>query len=329
MRIEAFTEAKAHGAPDTNEDALVVLPGRAFAVLDGVTDRVGTRYEGMLSGRYASRLLARTLEEVLKDAVPDDPWAPIAACTEAIRRVYDRHGSTEQVRHDWNRQMAATLALVMLGPDHAHVVLVGDSGVRLNGTTLWQENKDIDLITATLRQHAWAVVAGRTDDTADRERISRAVCWSGAAHAAPLVAPLLREDDLRTIAQDAAVACQARLPHLAAGVVAAAIANGIIHGQGGHQNNPESPLGYPSLNGFPIPRGLVRIERVPRAGLHTAELFSDGYFAPGDAFGVDSWEAKFRGVERCDPHKIGAYPSVKGSTAANYADDRTYLGVVL
>ena len=49
MLIEAFTEAKDPLAPGANEDRFVILPGRAFAVIDGVTDRLGTRYNGMLS----------------------------------------------------------------------------------------------------------------------------------------------------------------------------------------------------------------------------------------------------------------------------------------
>ena len=328
MRIEAFTEAKRFGSPDSNEDAMLVLPGRAYAVMDGVTDRVGTRYEGMLSGRYASHLLQRTLEH-LPDQVLNEPGAIVAAATAAIRGVYDAHGTTEAVRNDPNRQMAATLALVTLAPDAAHVVLVGDSGVRLNGDTLWQENKDIDTVTATMRRHAWARVAARTPLVAERERAARAVAWSGVDHAAGLVRPWLTEDDLRDVARDTLESCRTLLPHQREEALRPVIAGGIIHAQGGHQNSPDSPFGYASLNGFPIPQALVRVERVPRAGLRTIELFTDGYFAPGDAWGVAAWEAAFARVEAEDPHKVGAFPSVKGTTDVQWADDRTYLGVEL
>ena len=329
MRLEVFTEAKTNGTPDTNEDAFLLLPDRAYAVVDGVTDRVGTRYGGVLSGRYASRLIVAALGTLLAPAgAPlDDPWAAVEAATGALRSAYDAHGVTEAVRADWNRQMAATLALVTLTDEHAHVLLLGDSGLRLNGTATWQEHKDIDTITATLRAAAWAVVAPRTDDVADRERVSRAVCWGGVAQAGPMVAPLLTAQDLRTVAERTVARCQAVLPHLPADVVAEVVRGGIVHAQGGHQNNPASPLGYPSLNGFPVPRAMVRTERVPRAGLRTLELFTDGYFAPGRAFGVDAWEERFREVEREDPHKLGPFASAKGSTAAQWADDRTYVGV--
>jgi hypothetical protein len=42
MLIEAFSEAKDPFAPHTNEDRLVILPGRAYAVIDGVTEHAMT-----------------------------------------------------------------------------------------------------------------------------------------------------------------------------------------------------------------------------------------------------------------------------------------------
>lgn len=68
MLIEAFTEAKDPSAPHTNEDRLVILPGRTYAVIDGVTDRLGTRFDGMLPGQYAAMTVQRALEHMLKRA---------------------------------------------------------------------------------------------------------------------------------------------------------------------------------------------------------------------------------------------------------------------
>jgi hypothetical protein len=44
-------------------------------------------------------------------------------------------------------------------------------------------------------------------------------------------------------------------------------------------------------------------------------------------FGVDAWEESFAAVERDDPHKIGRWPSTKGSMRGSWTDDRTYLGI--
>ena len=76
-----------------------------------------------------------------------------------------------------------------------------------------------------------------------------------------------------------------------------------------------------------MPPALVHHEIVPRAGLGCIELYSDGYFRPGDGFGIEAWERAFREVERDDPHKLGPHASVKGTLGPVKADDRTYLGV--
>jgi hypothetical protein len=47
VRIEAFSEGKYLDDPDANEDQFLVLPGRGFAVIDGVTDISGRAFEGM------------------------------------------------------------------------------------------------------------------------------------------------------------------------------------------------------------------------------------------------------------------------------------------
>ena len=86
MRIEAFSEAKDPARPGANEDALLILPGRAYAVIDGVSDRTGVRYDGMLAGQYASTLVRRRLETILGDAGVDvvgDLTATIAAAATA------------------------------------------------------------------------------------------------------------------------------------------------------------------------------------------------------------------------------------------------------
>ncbi len=102
---------------------------------------------------------------------------------------------------------------------------------------------------------------------------------------------------------------------------------GILNEQSRHQNNPDSPLGYSCLDGFAIPAKLVRHVVLDAADVREIELFTDGYFALGDRFGVAAWEDRFAAVEREDPAKIGAYASVKGSVGGLWSDDRTYVGV--
>jgi len=327
--IEAFTEAKNPAAPETNEDALLILPGRAYAVIDGVSDRTGQRYEGMLAGRYAARLVQARLTALLGGAGEMPPAIAIVAdLTTTIAEEYARFGMGASVAADWSGKIACTLALVLLRPDTLEILLIGDSGIRLDGKRMLRMEKDLDHITALLRRQAWRAVAARAVSTEERERISRAVAFHGTGQDPTTLAPLDSED-LRAIAAQTMASCAVDLPHIPPDLVCGLVTRGIVGGQGTHQNNPASALGYSCLDGFPIPSEFTLTERVPRAGRTTIELFTDGYFRPGDAFGVASWEVAFQAVEAEDPAKVERYLSPRGSSAGIWADDRTYLGVRL
>ena len=105
--------------------------------------------------------------------------------------------------------------------------------------------------------------------------------------------------------------------------------HGIVGAQGDYQNNPESILGYACLDGFTVPRTLMRITTVEARGVETLELLTDGYFRLGETMGLAAWEAAHAVVEAEDPAKVARYRSTKGSIPSRWADDRTYIGVAL
>jgi hypothetical protein len=323
MRIEAFTEAREPARPETNEDSLVVLPGRAFAVIDGVTDRDGSRFDGMLGGRYAARLVARRLETLLATATPP-PESIIPTLTDTLRDACRHHG-VDLAGARWGGRMCCTLALVLLDDTDVSVLLVGDSGVRINAEVL-QARKDLDTITALLRRAAWHHLTPLLGEGDERERLARQIVFHGTGQPP---SDALDQPTLRTLHTRAAAACAAALPHIPADDVAYLLHHGIVHGQGTYQNRTDTVLGYSCLDGSDIPPALIRTARFPRAGVNTIELFSDGYARPAPGFGIAAWEADFATTERLDPSKTGAFLSVKGSTPGRWSDDRTYLGIQL
>ncbi|WP_201836909.1 PP2C family serine/threonine-protein phosphatase [Microvirga zambiensis] len=328
MLIEAFSEAKDPSAPDTNEDRFVVLPGRAYAVIDGVTDRLGTRYNGMLSGQYAATIVKEALEYALtRPDRPTDTKLLIPILTQAIADAYRTHGTLDAARSDVNYRFSSTLTVALIGDETIDIALVGDTGIRINGSRILQIDKDLDLITSTLRQKAWPVIGARTSDPVIQEKTSRRVTWFGTRQPHEALADILDPQDLVLIEQHAVTACVQALPHVPQGDIETLVRGGIVNAQGAYQNNTSTILGYSALDGFEVPLSLVHFERLPRAEVRTIELFSDGYFRPGADFGVASWEEAFRDVEREDPAKVILYPSPKGSTATHWTDDRTYLGV--
>jgi len=328
MLIEAFSEAKNPSAPDTNEDRFVILPGRAYAVIDGVTDRLGTRYNGMLSGQYAATIVKEALEYALtRPDRPTDTRALIPIVTQAIADAYSAHGTLDAARSDVNYRFSSTLTIALIGDETIDIALVGDTGIRINGSRILQIDKDLDLITSTLRQQAWPVIGIRTGDPAIQETISRRVTWFGTRQPHEALADILDPQDLVLIEQRSVAACAEALPHVPRADIETLVRGGIVNAQGAYQNDTRTILGYSALDGFEVPLSLVHFERLPRAEVRTIELFSDGYFRPGADFGVASWEEAFREVEREDPAKVILYPSPKGSTATHWTDDRTYLGV--
>jgi hypothetical protein len=328
MLIEAFSEAKDPSAPLTNEDRLVILPGRAYAVIDGVTDRLGTRYDGMLSGQYAAVIVKGALEHMLSapDA-PRDGFSIVRALTNHIAGAYRAHGMSKRVQSDWNVRISAALAMALVQEETLDIILVGDSGVRINGGRVLQMEKDLDRITSTLRREAWPVIGEKTSDPVVQEQMSRRITWHGTRQPLDALSGMFTPDDMARIEQRALAANAAALPHVPRPDIENLVRGGIVNAQGGYQNDASTLLGYPCLDGFEVPESLIRIERFPREEVETIEIFSDGYFKPGDAFGVAAWEQAFTQVEREDPAKVVLYSSPKGSIGSTWADDRTYLGV--
>jgi hypothetical protein len=199
--------------------------------------------------------------------------------------------------------------------------------VRLGGARHVQLEKDLDRVTATLRRVAWAALARRGSDPAALESGSRRVAWHGTRQPVDALGGALDEADLAAIERAAIDGALAAMPRLPRAAVERLVAGGIVHAQGDFQNARGSPLGYSCLDGFEVAMELVHHERVARRDARTAELYSDGYFKPGDGFGIAAWERAFAEVEVEDPAKIGRFASVKGTLGAVKADDRSYLGV--
>jgi hypothetical protein len=334
--LEAFTLGKKFGHPEMNEDSLVIMPDIGYAVIDGVTDRNGTTYDGMLSGRFASRTVRRAIETFLlaqgrsgmENLHYRGPVELITYLDRAIRAGYEANGARERAEADWKLRGGCTVMLAFYLGDRLEVVAVGDSGARFNETDLFQVLKPLDDVTSILRREAWRYFAGRGHDDADCDRLSAALTWQGTRFQ-QAGSPAPGENALAEIEAKALAACRQRLPHVPEWELTELFHKGIAYGQGDFQNVTDRVLGYGGLDGFGVPDKYIETRSYRLDEIETVELFSDGYFMPGDLFGVASWEKAFRDVEERDPHKIGDFMSTKGTTAAMLTDDRTYLGVRL
>ncbi|MSP48830.1 MAG: hypothetical protein EXQ95_05830 [Alphaproteobacteria bacterium] len=327
MHVRAFSAAKDPDRPETNEDRLVVVPDRLYAVIDGVTDRTSRRYGDRTGGRVA----AETVELALLELAHDDACRSIDAAGlvrrlgQAFQSAYRAHGVLEEARAAETSRFGSTLALAVDRGDRFGFFFIGDSGMRLNGREVVDNDKDLDHVTATLRGFAYRRVAAAGADPTMTELASRALCWRGTRTLPPEARPWLEEPDLAAIRDAALAKLKADLPKIPVEDMTRLILDGIIGAQGGYQNRPDLALGYSSLDGFTLTAAGVRVFERPKAEAATLELFTDGYFALPGAATVAAWEAKADEVERVDPAKVAEYPSTKGSLGRIRADDRTVV----
>ena len=327
MRIEAFSEGKNLDDLGANEDQLLILPGCGYAVIDGVTDRTGHRYEGMLAGRMAGLLVRDATASFLLDPANRelDPGALVAHVTAAVQAAYARFGIADAARTRPARRFGATLALAADLGDTIRIVLVGDSGVRLNGDELIVIDPGLDKVTASIRLAAWQALETKGAPRDDCRRVSRSCVFNGLKSLQPDMHPWLDAQSLADLRDSYLAEAEARFPDIPKADLETLIDGGIIEGQGRFQNNTKSPLSYCVLDGFKVPMALVHTLERAKNSIRTLELFTDGYFTPGAEPSIDAWEAAFAEVERTDPDKRHQFASVKGTVGRIRADDRTVV----
>ncbi len=337
MLLEAFSQGKKFGHPEANEDSFVAIPGAGYAVIDGVTDRNGTRYAGMLSGQFASRTIKRATERFLIEQQSPSiasafryggPRAFIDYLTAALHAAYVAEGALEAVQGDWKVRAGCTVVAALQVGERLEIIAVGDSGIRINGSELLWVLKPLDDVTSILRRESWRFFESKGYSAERSDQLAGFLCWRGTRNQAPgdesADPSVVAEIERRALA-----ACRQHLPDVPEAELQLLIHHGIEHGQGEFQNVTDKTLGYGGLDGFHVPDRYIEHRSFALVDVESIELFSDGYFEPAKRFGVAEWEGAFRAVEAADPYKIDRYISTKGTTKAALTDDRTYLGVKL
>jgi hypothetical protein len=142
------------------------------------------------------------------------------------------------------------------------ITQVGDSSFRINGDTVFKNDKNIDFLTANARKEYIRL----TGDIAGSRNF---------------IMPLLKTQHI-------------------------------------YQNNPDSPLGYGSIDGTPVPSKFIRTYSFDRNEVRTLELVSDGYYgAFPEEISIGAYETLYKHIQQIDPNKCKKFASTKMN------DDRT------
>ena len=353
MYYEAFTCPKAPSRPHDNDDRAVAYEDRLFAVIDGVTDKSGAR---LPDGRSRGQAAGRLIEGVLRSVVNEGISLTITAA-ELLRRIegafqhaYRELGIVEAAGADPHLRFAAQLAAALRDGPCWRLLVVGDCGVRLNGREVLLTPHPGDAIVSLWRatvvrgaqEHGAQANRAREDDTPPPEalRAGRAYALRGTGAFLEEEAGAVPRTLYQRLRDEALATAPARFPDLPADVVRDALHRGIL-GLARERNRP-GPLGFASIDGFPVRLDGVIDRTLAASDVTSIELFSDGYFglpepppraATADVAGataiaapcVADWERHLSAVEREDPYKIGRYASTKGSAPGRFSDDRTVL----
>jgi hypothetical protein len=254
-------------------------------------------------------------------AVADGPAPSGPALVEriaaAIRAEYAQLGIERDAAADPHSRFGATLALALAVPGGWRFYRIGDSGIRLDGTETLLEESALDPVYSLFRAAFWRRLAASglpTDEVDHRARL-RLVEGVRAATDDAELARAAREE-----ATDEAVV---RFPVLDAGEVRELLDRGLAC-QSDHRGGP-GPLGYGSLDGWPIPERFIHVDDRPAETVRSIELFTDGYYGVAPGCTLAAWEHWIARVEREDPHRIGSFASTKGARPGHNADDRSLV----
>ncbi|ODT66835.1 MAG: hypothetical protein ABS75_24925 [Pelagibacterium sp. SCN 63-23] len=325
--FEGFTQAKNPDLPESNEDRIVAIPGRLYAVIDGATDLSGLRYDdrlghGATGGHLAAQAVAEALAIAGAGAFGDlpDPAALIAALNEAIAATYRRIGIAEAEIASGRERFRAAFVAAFVAGDNMRLVALGDCSIRVNGRAVLEHHFPGDSVLSKARAAAWSALAAKGLDAATIRPVARQFIVQGPASGAELPEPLDAHDLAAILAEvraDPAVLAQCDNDVARVDFLLAAGLEGIRADPGG--------FSAMVLDGVSDARSSVRVFDLALEEVETLELSSDGYPAAPETVSIAAWEAVLAEADRVDPERIGAYASTKGRVGKNFGDDRSIL----
>ncbi len=296
-----------------SDDAILFIQNRIYGVFDGVSSRE-PHIDGKVSagGRAAKTCVKSASSYVLNNKKTNFNLCELVdQLSTDLRKECNRKGISQG-------RFATTASLALEGRDKLLFLIVGDSGVRINGIETIHFKKPIDDIfsiarSVLLRQRI--PLNYTPSDFFYHELLVREMLFNGIernSHIEDVMLVISREmifpngfdewDDIY---------------HL--------LRNGIIKQQHLFANRAEHYLGYAVLNGSPI-HGADYLTFVRDLdSVNTLEFFTDGYMTYGDDVSIQSWERSWSNVEKQDPYKIDKYKNLKCSVPGELWDDRSLL----
>ena len=312
MRIELLNQSKYRHGSRPGDDVPLVVPGVVFGVFDGATDALGTEIDGVSAGRLAALTVAGELAALA--AAPEARLWPgheiVARLSAALRRRTEPLGLAIPP--------STTVAAVLDCGRAWRFLVLGDTGIRINGKEVLRHQKIIDEVSTEARVRIFRTLRAASASGDETERAARRAIMLGLDTA--LAERVLSDDFVTRLIDDvAAVTGLATEKPLVESFLRGGIQTQFRFG------NASGPLAFDTMNGTDVPLGQFIDETRPKSTVESLEIFTDGYPALPHEVSPDAWEEAFARAEEVDYHKTGPYRAVKGSTESEFFDDRTVL----
>ncbi len=314
MKISSLTLPKYRDLSAPGDDISLILPG-LIGVFDGATSAL---IAGESPGRIAAAAAASAVAGLTTSGEIFD--METGAICEAIRERMARNSC--HIPSEIN--LATTMAAVAFDKSELRLMVIGDSGIRVNGNQVYCHLKKIDDVSTEARIAAFNILSGKYEGTDEIEMLTRRVAFMGLEQARTDGILSLQEADQVLATLDGAGIAQADRKTVE-GYLLAGLKN-----QKSIANRNDVPLGYSVLNRDLIMHDDIIDVRLPRDEVRTLEIFSDGYFSmPEDEITIAAWEREFTAAEDRDFSKTSEFKSIKGSTSREFADDRSLIVATL
>lgn len=314
MKISSLSVPKYRDLSSIGDDTILVLP-ELVGVFDGATSV--TEHKAAISpGKLASVAASNAVASMASTGAFTE--LGLADICEIIRSGIDKDCDAASLKAN----PATTMAVAAFSDTEVRLIIVGDSGIRVNGMDLYQSLKDVDTVSTNSRVHVFNTLSERHDNRDWIEETTRRVSFLGLdmalstgvlskAEVDGAIEAGLSEDRFPTDQEQA-------IRFLKDG----------IQSQSRFANNAANHFGYSILNRQEtLLRDIIDV-RLPRGDIQSLELYSDGYFSfPKTGTTITDWENAFFAAEEADFSKTCAYKSVKGSTSKEFSDDRSLIVV--
>ena len=316
MRLELFNRSKFRDGSAPGDDVPLALPGVIYGVFDGVTDPLGTVVDGVAAGRLAAMTVASEMT-----AIALDP-----ACRDmAGAEIVDRLSAVLKARTDplgLAIPPSTTLAVAMDCGATWRFLMLGDSGIRLNGTEVHHHEKLIDQVSTVARVAVFNELSSKNSDLDQVEMRTRRAIFLGFDTA-------ISEGVLTSALALAFIhdAVSATGLHAFQSEVSGFLMSG-IQKQYQFGNAVGHPLCFDTMNGTEPKLGELRDFERAAKDISSIEIFTDGYPSLPAEASVAAWEKAFHAAEEADFHKTGKFATVKGSTSSEFYDDRSVVVLV-